>query len=216
MRKSFQKELKLLSDELIEMGNLVEASIRLAVSSLTSRDLSLAKTIIESDFEINNMEKIIERRALNLILKEQPVAYDLRFISSSLKIITDMERIGDNAADISSIVLKLNGTGVLKPYYIPKMADATITIVKRSIDSLINKDLELVKNVIEYDLEVNKYFELLKSELIQQLKKTDGNEEEILNFLMIGKYLERIGDHAKNIAEWVYFAIEGVHFKKME
>ena len=217
MRSKFEKELESLNSNIIEMGNLIEVSIRLAMDSFKNKDRELAEKVLLGEDEINNMEKLIERQALNLLLKEQPVASDLRLVSSALKMITDMERIGDNSADIASLVIKIierDQDYFTQPKYIPKMADATVKIVQDSIDSFVNRDLNLVEKVISYDLELNKCFSLLKKELIKELRKNEENEEQVLDFLMIGKYLERIGDHAKNISEWVYFAVKGKHLEE--
>lgn len=217
MRLKFKDELENLNDNIIEMGNLIELSIRLAISSFENKDIDLAKSVLQEEVQINIMEKTIERQTLNLLLKEQPVASDLRLISSSLKMITDMERIGDNSADIACLIIKIlkrDKDYFTQPKYMSQMANATIKIVKDSIDSFVNRDLILVEKVILYDIELNKYFSMVKKELIRELKLDIDNEEQILDFLMLGKYLERIGDHAKNIAEWVYFAIEGYHLEE--
>ncbi len=213
MRNKFDKELDLLNNELIEMGNLIESSIEAAVCALTEKNIELANRVVEGDREINEMEKTIERRCLKLLLQQQPVAKDLRLISSSLKMITDMERIGDQASDISEITIRL----VNEPYFkelvhIPQMAEATIKMVRESIDAFVKKDLELVKKVIQYDDIVDDLFSTIKDELIQHIRDNVDFGEQAIDFLMIAKYFERIGDHAQNIAEWVYFAITGEHY----
>lgn len=214
MRVKFTEELDLLNNEIIEMGNLIETAIRLSISALENRDLEMAKTIMTNDAEVNNMERVIERRCLKLILKHQPMASDLRFVSSALKMITDMERIGDQAADIAEIVDAMGERKLFKePVIIKKMSDIVVRMVNMSIDSFVRKDIELVPKIIITDLEVNSLFDEVKYELIGFLKAGTGDEEQITDFLMIAKYLERIGDHAKNIAEWVYFAIEGEHYR---
>jgi phosphate transport system protein len=215
MRNKFDKELDLLNNELIEMGNLIESSIEAAVCALTEKNIELANRVVEGDREINEMEKTIERRCLKLLLQQQPVAKDLRLISSSLKMITDMERIGDQASDISEITIRL----VNEPYFkelvhIPQMAEATIKMVRESIDAFVKKDLELVKKVIQYDDIVDDLFSIIKDELIQHIRDNVDFGEQAIDFLMIAKYFERIGDHAQNIAEWVYFAITGEHYEK--
>ena len=213
MRINFNSELDLLNKDLIHMGNLIEASIRMSVDALEDRNIETAKIVIENDIEVNNMERVIERRSLNLLLKEQPMASDLRFISSSLKIITDMERIGDKASDIAKIVISMGEKALFKePKIISKMAHLSIQMVNMSLDAFVNNDLSLVREVIDTDLEVNHCFEAVKDELIGFLRKNEGDEEQIIDFLMISKHLEKIGDHAKNIAGWVYFAIEGSHY----
>lgn len=213
MRDKFDKELDLLNEELIEMGNLIEASITAAVNALKEQNIELAKRVIEGDKEVNEMEKTIERRCLKLLLQQQPVAKDFRLISSTLKMITDMERIGDMAADISEISIHLANEVYLKEIiHIPQMAEATIKMVKESIDSFVRKDLELAKIVIKYDEKVDELFDIIKDELIHHIRTNMNSTEQAIDFLMIAKYFERIGDHAQNIAEWVYYAIIGEHY----
>lgn len=213
MRNRFDKELDLLNNELIEMGNLIESSIQAAVSALKEQNIELAKRVVDGDREVNDMEKVIERRCLKLLLQQQPVAKDLRLISSSLKMITDMERIGDQASDISEITIRLADQTYLKELiHIPQMAEATIKMVSESIDAFVNKDLDLVKKVILYDDVVDDLFAIVKDELIHHIRTNVDQGEQAIDLLMIAKYFERIGDHAQNIAEWVYFAITGEHY----
>lgn len=213
MRNKFDKELDLLNNELIEMGNLIEGSIQAAVSALKEQNIELAKRVVEGDREINDMEKVIERRCLKLLLQQQPVAKDLRLISSSLKMITDMERIGDQASDISEITIRLADQTYLKELvHIPQMAEATIKMVSDSIDAFVNKDLDLVKKVILSDDVVDDLFTIVKDELIHHIRTNVDQGEQAIDLLMVAKYFERIGDHAQNIAEWVYFAITGEHY----
>lgn len=213
MRSRFDKELDLLNKELIEMGNLIESSIKVAITALDEQNIELAKRVIENDKEIDNMERTIEQRCLRLLIQHQPVAKDLRFISAALKMITDMERIGDQAADISEISIRLAEETYLKELiHIPQMAEATIKMVKNSIDSFVNRDIILVKKVIAYDDIVDELFDIIKNELVELIIQDINYKEQSIDFLMIAKYLERIGDHAQNIAEWVYFAITGEHY----
>lgn len=213
MRNKFDKELDLLNKELIEMGNLIESSIKVAITALDEQNIELAKRVIENDKEIDNMERTIEQRCLRLLIQHQPVAKDLRFISAALKMITDMERIGDQAADISEISIRLAEETYLKELiHIPQMAEATIKMVKNSIDSFVNKDIILVKKVIAYDDIVDELFDIIKNELVELIIQDINYKEQSIDFLMIAKYLERIGDHAQNIAEWIYFAITGEHY----
>lgn len=214
MRNKFDKELDLLNNELIEMGNLIESAIKTAVTALEEQDIELAKRIVENDKEVDNMERDIERRCLKLLLQQQPVAKDLRLISSALKMITDMERIGDQASDISEIAIRLAKERYIKELiHIPQMAQATIKMVKDSIDSFVRKDLDLAKEVIFYDDKVDELFDIIKNELIDIVREDRNSKEQVIDLLMTAKYFERIGDHAVNIAEWVYFAIKGEHFK---
>lgn len=216
MRNKFDKELDLLNNELIEMGNLIESSIEAAVCALTEKNIELANRVVEGDREINEMEKLIERRCLKLLLQQQPVAKDLRLISSALKMITDMERIGDQASDISEITIRLVNESYFKELiHIPQMAEATIKMVRESIDAFVKRDLDLVIKVIQYDDIVDELFNTIKDELIQHIRDYIDYGEQAIDFLMIAKYFERIGDHAQNIAEWVYFAITGEHYSSM-
>ncbi|NLJ98018.1 MAG: phosphate signaling complex protein PhoU [Tissierellia bacterium] len=212
MRNRFDKELGLLNNELIEMGSLVERAIENAVKTLITKDVEIAKKVIKSDNEIDNMEKTIENRCFKMLLQQQPVAGDLRLISSALKMITDLERIGDQAQDIAEITLLVANEIYIKDItHLPQMANATIKMVGESIDAFVNKDIVLAKEVIEYDDVVDDLFNIIKDELIVLIRENVKNGEQAINFLMIAKYLERIGDHAQNIAEWVVFSITGQH-----
>jgi len=213
VRSGFDRELDLLNDMLIEMGNLIESSINAAVSALKEQNVELAKRVIEADNEIDDMEKEIEERCLKLLLRQQPVAKDLRFISSALKMITDMERIGDQAADISEITIMMAGEPYIKDIvHIPQMAEITIKMVKYSIDSFVKRDIDLVKKVIHMDDQVDDLFDIIKNELVDIVRENIEHKEQVVDLLMIAKYFERIGDHAQNITEWVYYAITGEHY----
>ena len=212
MRTNFDKELDLLNKELIKMGSLVEDRIKGSVKALINRDENLAKNIIEGDMEVDNMERDIESKCLKLILRQQPVARDLRLISSILKMITDLERIGDHAQDISEISLLISREKYIKELtHIPQMAEATIYMVKKSIDAFVNHDMDLAYEVIKFDDKVDHLFDIIKDELILLIREDVNNGEQAINFLMIAKYFERIGDHAENIAEWVVYSITGEH-----
>lgn len=212
MRSNFDKELDLLNKELIKMGSLVEDRIKGAVEALIKRDENLAKNIIEGDVEVDNMERDIEAKCLKLILRQQPVAGDLRLISSILKMITDLERIGDHAQDISEISLLFSSEKYIKELvHIPQMTEAAIYMVKKSIDAFVNRDMDLAYEVINFDDKVDQLFDIIKDELILLIREDVNTGEQAFNFLMISKYLERIGDHAENIAEWVLFSITGEH-----
>lgn len=213
MRNRFDKELDLLNEELIEMGNIIESSIESAVAALIDQNIELAKRVVEGDKEVNDIEKSIERRCLKLLLQQQPVASDLRLISSALKMITDMERIGDQASDISEITIRLANQKYIKELvHIPQMAKATIKMVKNSVDAYVRRDLELVNQVIKYDDVVDELFNVVKNELIGLIRESVDYGEQSVDLLMIAKYFERIGDHAQNIAEWVYYSITGDHY----
>lgn len=215
VRERFDKQLKDLNDLLIEMGNAVESSIKVSVEALIGQNTELAKSVIEGDREVDELEKEIESKCLKLLLQQQPVASDLRMISAALKIITDMERIGDQAADIAEITLFLADDKYVRDLvHIPQMAEAVIKMVKSSIDAYVNKDLDLVMQVIEYDDVVDDLFDIVKGDVIELIRSNVDNGEQGIDFLMVAKYLERIGDHAENISEWVYFSITGEHFIK--
>ena len=212
MRSNFDKELNLLNKELIKMGSLVEDRIKGAVEALINRDGNLARNIIERDVDVDNMERDIEAKCLKLILQQQPVAGDLRLISSILKMITDLERIGDHAQDISEVSLIFSSEKYIKELvHIPQMTEAAIYMVKKSIDAFVNRDINLAHEVIDFDDKVDQLFDIIKDELIVLIREDVNTGEQAINFLMISKYLERIGDHAENIAEWVIFSITGEH-----
>lgn len=212
MRNRFDKELDTLNNELIEMGNMIETAIENAVKALIDQDINLAMTVVIGDIDIDEKEKNIERRCLKLLLQQHPVASDLRLISSALKMITDMERIGDQAADISEITIRLAGQKYIKEItHIPQMAQATIKMVKDSIEAFVTGDLSLADGVIQYDDVVDELFNIIKNEVIDLIQKDSRNGEQAIDFLMIAKYFERIGDHAENVAEWVVFSITGKH-----
>lgn len=212
MRSRFDKELENLNLELIKMGSLIENSIETSAKSLINQDLSLVKKVNEYEKEIDEMEKTIESHCLKLLLQQQPVASDLRIISTALKMITDMERIGDNAEDIAEITKYLIGQKFIKDIvHIPQMAEATISMVRRSIDAFVNKDKQLAIEVCEYDDVVDDLFMTVKNELIEKIYENKEYGEQAIDLLMIAKYFERIGDHAQNIAEWVIFSITGEH-----
>ncbi len=215
MRGFFDEQLELLNTQLIEMGTLIEHSIRSAAEALVSQDIAQAKESMRFDKKVDEKEREIEALCLKLLLRQQPVARDLRFISSALKMITDMERIGDQAADISEIVLFIADQQYIKKLeHIPAMAGATIEMVTKSIDAFVNRDVDLARKVISMDDVVDDLFDQVKAELIALIGKDASNGEQAMDLLMIAKYYERIGDHATNIAEWVEFAITGIHSKE--
>jgi len=212
MRTRFDRELHDLNLELIKMGSLVESAIDSAVEALIKKDKKLAMEAIEFDATVDEMESTIERHCLKLLLQQQPVARDLRQISTALKMITDMERIGDQAADISEITLRIADEEFVKELvHIPQMAAATKKMVKQSVDSYVNNDIALAENVIAQDDIVDNLFNTVKCDLIELIHNDKDAGEQAVDLLMIAKYFERIGDHAQNIAEWVVFSITGVH-----
>lgn len=211
MRSKFDKQLDKMNTLLEEMGNLCAQAIGNAANALKDRDKELALVVIGEDEEIDTLEKQIERLCLKLLLQQQPVARDLRQISSALKMITDMERIGDQTADIARIMMENEITQHREIVKIQEMSVKTSKMVKDSINAFMTKDLELTKKVMEADQGVNALFVEIKDSLVELIVKEKEHSSEAINLIMIAKYLERIGDHATNIAEWVEFSITGVH-----
>lgn len=211
MRNRFDRELVQLNDELIEMGSLIEKAIEMAVTALVKQDAELAQKTIAMDTEIDNQERTIENLCLKLLLQQQPVARDLRQISAALKMITDMERIGDQAEDISEIVTFLRGRTAEHDDILCQMARATISMVTESVDAYVKHDTIKAEAVLAADDTVDAYFCQVKQALISRIAADPGDGEYALDLLMIAKYFERIGDHATNIAEWVIFSITGRH-----
>ena len=212
MRTKFDTQLDRLNEELTKMGALCEQAIGAAIGALVAGDAEKAKEAIQIDTDIDRMEREIEDMCLRLLLRQQPVARDLRQISAALKMITDMERIGDQTTDISEIVLLLVGTGYTEQLdHLGEMAKATAKMVTGSVDAFVRQDLELAHKVVEYDDVVDKLFLKSREDLIERIQRDSGCGEQAIDFLMIAKYFERIGDHATNIAEWVAFSITGHH-----
>ena len=211
MRSRFDEQLLLLNKEMIEMGALCEEAIAMASQALTSGDVALAAKVLPISAELDQKERDIESHCLKLLLQQQPVAKDLRVISAALKMITDMERIGDQAEDIAEIITFLNGETASETVHIRDMAKETIRMVTDSVDAYVKQDVELARAVIAHDDTVDNYFDEAKSRLIDLIANNPENGEYALDLLMITKYFERIGDHATNIAEWVIFSVTGVH-----
>ena len=212
MRNKFDMQLQHLNEQLIHMGELCEVAINRATTALQKGDIEQAREVREADEEIDQMEKDIERLCLKLLLQQQPVARDLRQISAALKMITDMERIGDQASDIAEIIIS---EGRVEPTEIPRigqMYEAAAKMVRDSVTAYVEKNLELSRNVMEADDEVDKMFEENKQELVEFIAENKGNQGvKVIDLIMVAKYLERIADHATNIAEWVEFSITGIH-----
>lgn len=212
MRNRFDMQLDQLSALLISMGSLCEKAITNATEALNNGDLDLARLVIKEDEEIDQMEKEIESLCLKLLLQQQPVARDLRQISAALKMITDMERIGDQTSDIADIIISAGMSEVGNFTDISKMAEATCLMMHESILAYVNKDLALARKVMAADDEVDHLFDQVKKRLVKVIARDHGNQgERAIDIMMITKYLERIGDHITNIAEWVEFSITGVH-----
>ena len=215
MRNRFDRQLCQLNDELIEMGELIEKAIEDTIKALVSQDVELANAVINMDDEIDAKEKEIENLCLKLLLQQQPVAKDLRLISSALKMITDMERIGDHATDISEITIELSSQKYIKKLeHIQQMSKETMVMLVQSIEAFVNKDIDKARNVIEQDDIVDNLFITVKRELIGMIHENVDAGEQSTDLLMVAKYLERIGDHATNISEWVIFSITGSHDNK--
>ena len=206
MRKLFDEELEKLNVDLTKMGHLVELAIENMIDAFKHQDKTLAKEIITNDRLINDMERTVESRAFNLILRQQPIATDLRNVTTALKIVTDLERIGDQGADIAEILLE---TDVKSPYkmveHIPNMAVLARDMVKGAIEAFHEHDLKKTKEIKKMEDKMDGLFEEVKVELVQIVKEAADNIDIVINFLMIAKYFERIGDHAVNICEWVEF-----------
>jgi len=212
MRSQFEEQLNLLNMELLEMGALIEHAIESACQALINRDVEAANKAIIFDKEVDLKEREIEELCLKLLLQQQPVARDLRQISAALKMITDMERIGDQAADISGIVIYLAEKPYIKKLVdLPKMAEAAIRMVTGALDAYVKKDLEIAKQIIEMDDIIDDLFVVVKNELIEDIHRDAENGAQAMDLLMVAKYFERIGDHAQNIAEWVEYSITGMH-----
>lgn len=211
MRDLFLKQLEKLHTLLIEMGALCECVIERSHAALMNEDRAAAAEIIEKDGIIDMKEREIESMCLKLLLQQQPVASDLRKVSAALKMITDMERIGDQAADIAEIINTTELKAPVNELRIAEMAKATMKMVSESIDSFVKDDLELAKKVIKSDDVVDNLFLEVRDELGRLMKAESATAEQLFDLLMIAKYYERIGDHATNIAEWVVYSLTGVH-----
>jgi len=211
MRNKFDSQLEILNNDLILMGALCEDAIACAVKALLNNDMKLAESAMNKEKEIDQKERDIETLCMKLLLQQQPVAKDLRLISSALKMVTDMERIGDQAADIAEVVTFIDLSESISSVHISDMAVAVIHMVTQSIDAFVKRDLKLANDVISYDDVVDGLFMKTKKDLIDLIASDIKNGEKALDILMIAKYLERIGDHAALIAEWVVFSITGTH-----
>ena len=211
MRSRFDQQLALLNRELIEMGALCEEVIAAAAKALMEGDTVLAAQVAPRAAGIDQKERDIESLCLKLLLQQQPVASDLRQISAALKMITDMERIGDQAEDIAEIVAFLGGRGTEDSELLRDMARSTIRMVSGSVDAYVKRDTAIAEKVIAEDDVVDDYFARVKKALISRIAADPADGEFALDVLMIAKYFERIGDHAVNIAEWVIFSVTGEH-----
>ena len=212
MRTNYDRQLKKLNDEMVEMGTMIEGVIEKAIKALVNQDVDLAQEVIHRDDQIDQQEKDIESLCFKLLLMEQPVATDLRQVSSALKMVTDMERIGDHAADISELTIQMAGKPYVKELeHIKQMAKESVIMLVNSIDAYVSLDLTKAKKVIAQDDVVDDLFLKVKNELIGMIHQNAEAGEQETDLLMVAKYLERIGDHATNISEWVIYYITGEH-----
>ena len=211
MRDIYQEQLKNLHQELVKMGAACEEIIDLAARSLTDYDRELEEKTAQVGASIDESERTIETICLKLLLRQQPVAGDLRQISAAMKMITDMERIGDQAEDIVDLVPKMKQGAGENDSRIRQMAKAAQYMVTEAVNAYVSQDLELARAVMDYDDVVDNYFNQIKSGIISMIAANPGEGEYALDLLMIAKYFERIGDHCTNIAEWVEFSVTGIH-----
>ena len=210
MRTTYLSELKELKMNMLQMGSDIEDAIKNTMKALRTDDLIMAQEVINKDCIIDDAERTIENLCLKLLLTQQPVATDMRMISSALKMITDMERIGDFAADIAEIITKGGRTGTSYNIdFVDRMGEAVIRMVDSAVLSFTNTDLDLAKQVCKADDEVDGLFNGAKNALFDCIRKDEQFAERALDLMLVSKYLERIGDHATNIAEWVEYSITG-------
>ena len=208
MRSKFDEQLHLLNQEMMQMGSMIEDSIQKAINALIDQNVELAKKIMDNDTQIDHEQKKIENLCFNLLMQQQPVAKDLRVISAAMKMVTDMERIGDHAADISEMTILMSKTKYIPNLeHINRMASETVQMLIRSIEAYVEKDMKKAVDVIASDDVVDDLFDKNKAELIEQIQREPQSAESAAD-MMVAKYFERIGDHATNIAEWVIFALD--------
>lgn len=209
-RQSYKEEVKSLQDDLLKMGHLVEKSVVNSVKSLAKKDIPLAERIIEEDDIIDDMEHDIEKRSLKLLALQQPVAKDLRVIGTALKIITDLERIADHASDIAKVTVRLEGQPLIKPLIdIPRMAEIAESMIHDVLTAYIDENVELAEEVCQRDDEIDNLFSQIFRELLLYMMEDPRTITQATYLLMVGQYLERIGDHATNLGEWVIYMVTG-------
>lgn len=208
MRDKYQEELEQLNASIIKMGKMIEIAIESSIIALMGRDVEAAKTVSINDDQIDSMERDIEAQCMKILLQQQPVASDLRIVTAALKMVTDMERIGDHAADIADLVIQIPDCKYNKLNTIAEMSTQIINMLHQSILSYTEKDFNKAQNVIVLDDVIDELYHEIKKDLIEKIRQTEDGEQ-ILDYLLIAKYFERIGDHATNIAEWVIFALTG-------
>ena len=210
MRSRFDEQLDLLNEEMINMGAFCESAIATCAKALDSGDIAAAEKVQDISVQINHKEREIEALCMKLILQQQPVARDLRTISSALKMISDMKRIGDQSADIADIITEANISSSDDTFHINEMANAVIKMVTGSVDAFVKKNVKAANKVIESDEEVNRYFKEIKALIIEKLRDPETDSECAVDLLMIAKYFERIGDHSKKLAGWVVYSTTGI------
>lgn len=212
IRKKYFVELEEINQKLLLMQKKVISAIQESINALLNKDFLLIEDTFRKEKEIDSLERDIEQECLKILLMEHPVAGDFREVSAALKMITDLERIGDNARDICEIALQFNGKTYIKRLkHIPEMAKNAIAMVKDSVQSYIDQDLELARGLDKRDDRVDDLFEIVKKDLILLIKLDSSSADDAIMILMIAKYLERIADHAVNIGEWVDYCITGSH-----
>jgi len=209
MRSKFDEQLLELNKEMIEMGNKIIASIGNAFEALIAGDEVKARAIMESDDEVDRLQKKIESICFNLLIQQQPVAKDLRTVTAAMKMVTDMERIGDHASDISEMTILMGKNNQISKFeHISKMASETMLMLNHSIEAYVEKNPVKAREVIEHDDVVDDLFVEAKKDVIELILNSPEEGEEATDILMIAKYFERIGDHATNIAEWVIYSLK--------
>lgn len=208
MRDKYEEELKKLNVSIISMGKMIEVAIESSILALMGRDTEAAKTVRMNDDNIDDMEREIENQCMKLLLQQQPMATDLRMITAALKMVTDMERIGDHAVDIADLILKLPDLSYSKMDALAEITNEIISMLHDSIQSFVEKDYNKARNVIAHDDVIDDLYHSIKRDLVEKIKKTEEGEV-LFDYLLIAKFFERIGDHAVNIAEWVIFALTG-------
>ena len=209
MRRRFEEQLNDLNEELMHMASQVQGSIQKAIGALLKQDTELAQKVISNDKEIDRQKKNIESKCFTLLMQQQPVASDLRMISAALRMVTDMERIGDHASDISELTIMLANEPYIKRLeHISKMASETTYMLITAMEAFIDKDIEKAKKVITHDDIVDELFAETKRELIELIHQDKNNGEQAADLLMVAKYFERIGDHTTNVAKHILFSLE--------
>lgn len=213
-REKFLSELKEIHLDVVELGKATVEAIHKGIQALINQDKEIARAVIEGDERIDEMEEAITSKGMRIILHQQPVANDFKEISAVLKLVTDMERIADQASDIAKLSLNFNGPFIKKIEHIPLMSEMAKEMVSGALNAFIENSQEDALRIIEQDDEMDELYQKVRRELIRVVPETsEENAEQIVDLLVIAKYLERIGDHATNICEWIIFNHTGVHKK---